>query len=109
MSAAARVWREGLERTIEEADNLIKTFNALLLIAKLEAGALEQSLEPIDLAQIVRDVADLYGPAAEEAGFGLNLSVSGRVPIRANRQLVGQAVANLVDNAIKYSAGSSCR
>ena len=101
------VWREGLERTIEEADNLIKTFNALLLIAKLEAGALEQSLEPIDLAQIVRDVADLYGPAAEEAGFGLNLSVSGRVPIRANRQLVGQAVANLVDNAIKYSAGST--
>ena len=101
------VWREGLERTIEEADQLIKTFNALLLIAKLEAGALEQSLEPIDLAQIVRDVADLYGPAAEEAGFGFDLSVSGRVPIRANRQLVGQAVANLVDNAIKYSAGNA--
>jgi signal transduction histidine kinase len=101
------VWREGLERTIEEADQLIKTFNALLLIAKLEAGALEESLEPIDLAQIVRDVADLYAPVAEEAGLGLDLSVSGRVPIRANRQLVGQAVANLVDNAIKYSAGNA--
>jgi signal transduction histidine kinase len=101
------VWREGLERTIEEADQLIKTFNALLLIAKLEAGALEESLEPIDLAEIVRDVADLYGPAAEEAGFRLDLAASGAVPIRANRQLVSQAVANLVDNAIKYSSGNA--
>lgn len=99
------VWREGLERTIEEADHLIKTFNALLLIAKLEAGALEESLEPMDLADIVRDVAELYGPTAEEAGFRVELSAAARVPIRANRQLVGQAVANLVDNAIKYSAG----
>lgn len=55
----------------------------------------------------MRDVAELYAPAAEDAGFILELSPSGCVPIRANRQLVGQAVANLLDNAIKYSSGNA--
>lgn len=99
------VWREGLERTIEEADQLIKTFNALLLIAKLEAGALEESLELVDLAAIARDVVDLYDPAAEEAGFRIDLDAPAPVLVHANRQLIGQAAANLVDNAIKYAAG----
>lgn len=103
--SSSDAWREGLERTIEEADDLIKTFNALLLIAKLEAGALEESLEPIDLADVVSELSELYEPAAEEAGFRLEFSASGHVPIRANRQLISQAVANLIDNAIKYSAG----
>jgi signal transduction histidine kinase len=102
--AGSEAWREGLVHTIEEADELIKTFNALLLIAKLEAGALEDSQEPIDLAEVVRELSELYEPAAEEAGFRLEFSASGHVPIRANRQLISQAVANLIDNAIKYSA-----
>jgi signal transduction histidine kinase len=95
-------WREGLERTIEEADDLIKTFNALLLIARLEAGALEDTLEVVDLAEIVRDVAELYEPVAEDAGMRLVVGVCTQAPVRANRQLVGQALANLIDNAIKY-------
>ena len=52
-SRASRAYREGLERTIEEADELIKTFNALLLIARLEAGAVEASGETFDLAVAV--------------------------------------------------------
>ena len=60
-------YREGLERTLEEADELIKTFNALLLIARLEAGALEETTERFDLGALVRDVAELYEPVAEEA------------------------------------------
>lgn len=94
--------REGLERVIEEADELIKTFNALLLIARLEAGTLEESLETFDLGAVVRDVAELYAPVAEEAGLLLSCEVADGLPIRANRQLIGQAVANLIDNAIKY-------
>ena len=96
-------WREGLERTIEEADALIKTFNALLLIARLEAGAIEESFEPLDLAQAVRDVAELYEPVADEHGFHIDVAAATSAPIRANRQLVGQAIANLIDNAIKYA------
>lgn len=97
-------YREGLESTIERADELIKTFNALLLIARLEAGVVEESAEAFDLGRLVCDVAELYEPVAEEAGLGLVIEAGDGLNIRANRQLIGQAVANLVDNAIKYSA-----
>ena len=99
-------WRDGLERTIEEADELIKTFNSLLLIARLEAGAVEQSFEPVDLCVLVRDVAELYEPVAEEAGSAVHILAEGSLPIRANRQLIGQALSNLIENAIKYGVRS---
>ena len=97
-------YREGLERTIEESDELIKTFNALLLIARLEAGAVEESAARFDIGDMVRDVAELYEPVAEEAGLTLDIEVEKAVSVHANRQLVSQAVANLADNAIKYTA-----
>lgn len=94
--------KEGLERTIEEADELIKTFNALLLIARLEAGAVEENSETFDLGALVQDVAELYQPVAEEAGLSLSIAAAEGPMIRANKQLIGQAVANLIDNAMKY-------
>ena len=99
-------YREGLERTIEKSDDLIKTFNALLLIARLEAGPLQDSVEEFDLGQLVEDVAELYQPAAEEEGFVLSIASVKGMRLSANRQLIGQAIANLIDNAIKYSRGS---
>ncbi|HXF54803.1 MAG TPA: HAMP domain-containing sensor histidine kinase [Hyphomicrobiaceae bacterium] len=94
--------RQGLERVIEEADELIKTFNALLLIARLEAGTLEEGAEPFDPAALARDVVDLYAPVAEEAGLSLTCRAEPGFLVRANRHLIGQAVANLLDNAVKY-------
>ncbi len=94
--------RDGLGRVIEDADELIKTFNALLLIARLEAGALEGATETFELAELVRDVAELYEPVAEEAGLTLVCDAEKPALVHANRQLVGQAIANLIDNAIKY-------
>ena len=96
-------YRDGLTKTIEEADELIKTFNSLLLIARLEAGAVAESMGPVDPASIIGDVAELYEPVAEEAGLRLDVSAAKGLTIVANRELVSQAVANLVDNAIKYS------
>lgn len=105
-------YREGLESTIETADELIKTFNALLLIARLEAGALEETKERVNTADLVQDVVDLYEPVAEEANLKLTYKASAAPEINANRQLIGQAVANLIDNAIKYTraaqANSTC-
>lgn len=98
----ANACRTGLERTIEDADELIKTFNALLLIARLEAGALEGTTEEVDLGRLIADVAELYEPVAEEAGLVLSFSGVNGIMMHVNRHLVGQAVANLVDNAIKY-------
>lgn len=99
--------RDALAKTMEEADELIKTFNSLLLIARLEGGAVAESMAPADLAAIVRDVAELYEPVAEEAGLALRLSAPASLTATVNRELVSQAVANLVDNAIKYSTADA--
>jgi len=98
------VYREALERTIEEADGLIKTFNALLSIARLEAGAGGDNRDTLDLSALVSDVAELYEPVAEERGIALKADVAIPIAIRGDRQLLGQAIANLIDNALKYGA-----
>jgi signal transduction histidine kinase len=105
-SPDAAVHRDGLAKTIEEADELIRTFNSLLLIARLEAGAAAESMRPVELAEVIGDVAELYEPVAEEAGLKVAVSTEPGVCTVANRELVSQAVANLVDNAIKYSAAT---
>jgi signal transduction histidine kinase len=96
------VYREALERTIEEADGLIKTFNALLSIARIEAGAGGDNRETLDVSTLLRDVAELYEPVAEERGLVLKAEGDAPIMVRADRQLLGQAIANLIDNAIKY-------
>jgi signal transduction histidine kinase len=100
-------YRDGLVKTLEEADELIKTFNSLLLIARLEAGALAESMGSFDPASIIADVAELYEPVAEEAGLALKVVAEPGLSVVANRELISQAVANLVDNAIKYGAGAN--
>jgi signal transduction histidine kinase len=99
--------RDALTKTIEEADELIRTFNSLLLIARLEAGAVAESMGPVDPASIIADVAELYEPVAEEAGVRLEIATPKGLTLLANRELVSQAVANLVDNALKYSAADA--
>ena len=94
--------KAALEATIEESDNLIRIFNALLMIARLEAGSAREELADFDAAGAVRDVAELYEAAAEEVGVPLELSVEDRLPVHGSRELLGQAVANLLDNAVKY-------
>lgn len=100
-------YREVLERTIEEADGLIKTFNALLSIARLEAGAAGENREMLDMAALVRDVAELYEPVAEERGIALRAAAAAPIVIHGDRQLLGQAIANLIDNALKYGTPSA--
>jgi signal transduction histidine kinase len=102
-------YRDGLVKTIEEADELIRTFNSLLLIARLEGGAVAESMGPVDPASVIEDVAELYEPVAEEAGLSLKIAATKGASIVANRELIGQAIANLVDNAIKYAAADGRR
>jgi signal transduction histidine kinase len=95
--------REVIQTTIDEADQLIRTFNALLMIARVEAGSPDSAMADVDAAEIVRDVGDFYEPVAEEAGVKLSVDAAGPLPLRASRELLSQAVANLLDNAIKYA------
>jgi signal transduction histidine kinase len=96
-------YRRALEGTIEEADGLIRVFNALLMIARAEAGSSRDGMADFDLSDVVRDMVELYEPVAEEAGVPLRLDVPASLPLHGSRELIGQALANLVDNAIKYA------
>jgi signal transduction histidine kinase len=98
---------EALGSVIEEADALIQTFDALLSIARLEAGSRAETFGPLNVCALVRDVADLYEPAAEEHRLCLRLSCAGDIMIAGEKHLLGQAVANLLDNAIKYASPNS--
>lgn len=94
--------REGLERSIEESDHLIRIFDALLMIARAETGDLATSLQDIELGEIVSGIAELYEPLAEEAGMPLKVETEAGLRVKANRELLGQALSNLIDNALKY-------
>lgn len=94
--------RAALDGSIEEADNLIRVFNALLMIARLEAGRISENMAELDLSEIVSGMAELYEPLAEEAGLALSSEVAPGLRVFGNRELIGQALANLIDNALKY-------
>jgi signal transduction histidine kinase len=96
--------RKALEGVIEESENLIRVFNALLMIARLEAGSTRETMADFDAAEVARGVAELYEAAADEAGCPLQVSVEPSLPVVGNRELIGQALANLLDNALKYGA-----
>ena len=96
-------YRAALEATIEESDGLIRTFNALLMIARAESGQARDNMHEFDAAGIVQGVAELYEPVAEEKGLALIVDAPTPATIRGNRELLSQALANLVDNAIKYA------
>ncbi|MBS9719908.1 HAMP domain-containing protein [Tianweitania sp. BSSL-BM11] len=99
-------YREVLEGTIIESDQLIRTFNAILMISRLEAGYSAEAMVDVDLTAIARDVAELYEPAAEEVGVVMESAVDVSATVHGNRELIGQALSNIVDNAIKYSASA---
>ncbi len=98
------VYRVALLRTIEESDGLIRVFDALLMIARAEAGADNSGLARVDLGEVVASVTELYEPVAEEKGFALHVDCAPGLALAGRRELIGQALANLLDNALKYGA-----
>ncbi len=94
-------YRAALERTIEESDALIRTFNALLMIARAESGQARGDMTDFDAADVARGIQELYEPVAEDEGLKLAVEAES-APLRGNRELISQALANLVENAIKY-------
>jgi signal transduction histidine kinase len=96
-------YRGALESMIDESDGLIRTFDALLMIARAESGQARDNMIEFDPGEIVRGVGELYEPLAEEKGLALIVDASGGARIKGNRELLSQALANLVDNAIKYA------
>ena len=94
-------YRVALERTIEESDGLIRTFNALLKNARAESGQARDNMNDFDAADVAQGIQELYEPLAEDNGLTLMVRTA-RAPMHGNRELISQALANLVENAIKY-------
>lgn len=107
LAAGAEAKDASVRATLDEAEKMIGTFNALLSIARIESGEGAGAMEPLDLAPIAAELAELYEPAAQEAGFRLNLDVGQAPHINGSRELISQALANLLDNALKYASGGS--
>jgi signal transduction histidine kinase len=96
-------YRAALVDTMGEADDLLKTFNALLLIGEAESGLDWSKLEAVDLSIHTNDVVELYEPAADEAGISLRAHITSDIFVRGNPNLISQAIVNLLDNALKYT------
>ncbi|WP_020179039.1 HAMP domain-containing sensor histidine kinase [Methylopila sp. M107] len=98
-------WQNSIEQIIAESDGMIRIFNALLLIARAESGGARGQLSELDVADVVASVAELYEPLAEERGAELKVVAPAPVTVLGNRELIGQIVANLVENALNYATG----
>jgi signal transduction histidine kinase len=103
VAAADRPRREDLAECVAQADHVLDTFNALLRIARVESGAYRSAFAALDLDRIVRDVCELYQAAADERRIELVCDVRTAVEVFGDRELLAQALTNLLDNAVKYT------
>ncbi len=100
------------DRAVAEADRAVAVFQSLLQIAQIEGGGPRGRFRPVDLSAVVATFADIYGPAVEDSGHSLAVDLpSGRpVHVRGDKDLLGQVVANLIENALRHTPeGSTIR
>ena len=107
MEGGAEEKEAALQSTLEDSERMLEIFNALLSIARIHSGEGAGVMAPIDLVAIAEEMAELYEPAAQEAGFEFTLATAPTPQVRGSRGLVSQAVANFLDNALKYAAGGT--
>jgi signal transduction histidine kinase len=95
--------RSAIERATADLDGIVAVFHALLRIAEIEAGSRRSAFDWFDLGPVLEVVEELYGAVADEKGVRIALEVPPSLSIYGDRALIQQAVANLVDNAVKFS------
>ncbi|MEA3412559.1 MAG: ATP-binding protein [Pseudomonadota bacterium] len=101
-------WRVQVEQALAEADGILSTFNALMRIARVESSVRRGNFTELDLAGLVTDVVELYEPLCEDKGQHLEVETDPGSRVRGDRDLLFQAIANLLDNAIKYTPSGGC-
>ena len=101
--AAAEPEQQALEAISTDIDRLLRLISATLEISRAEAGMGRQQFVEFDLHELLRDICEIYQPVAEDLDMSIELDGSTAVPLFGNRQMIGRAVANLTDNALKYA------
>ncbi|WP_431283236.1 sensor histidine kinase [Humitalea sp. 24SJ18S-53] len=99
----AAALRGAIEQGIADLDGITRIFQAVLRIAEVEAGARRAAFAPFDLTAVLEDAADLYLPSAEAVGASLETDIAEHLEMTGDRDLVLQAIANLLDNAVKFT------
>lgn len=97
--------RVAVLRAMDEGDRLLNMLDTALRITRAEAGIGRDAFTDTDLVALVTDVADLFEPLAEDRGLAIVVTPSPPVPVAVHREMIGQAVSNIIDNALKYGAG----
>jgi signal transduction histidine kinase len=101
--------REAIEATSKEIDLMLRMIAGTLEISRAEAGIGRENFTAFDLGALLRDLCDMYQPLAEESGVSIGVQDPREIGYFGNREMIGQAVSNLVDNALKYGAGGAIR
>jgi signal transduction histidine kinase len=96
-------YERAIDHAIKEADALLDTFSALLRIAQIETGIRRSSFRVVDLSEVMRTVADAYGPDVEDSGRHLQADIPQTLAITGDRELLTQLFANLIENALKHT------
>ena len=94
-----------LQQALEDSDNLLKTFNAVLAISRLQAAGQAPDQVAFDASELASDMSELYEPFCEEKDIEYEAELTPELPVRGNREFLAQALANLIDNAVKYTPG----
>ncbi len=95
--------RAAIERATVDLDGIVAVFQALLRIAEIEAGSRRSAFSSVDFAPVLAGVVELYEAVAEDRGLTITADIPAHLPIHGDRELLQQAVANLLDNAVKFS------
>ena len=95
-------YRETIKEVIDDVDQVINTFNSLLAISRVDSGSVSLKKEKINIKNLIEDIIDLWEPLAEEKGVTLNNECDADMYLEGNKNLLSQAISNLIDNSIKY-------
>jgi signal transduction histidine kinase len=96
-------YEAALAQAVSDTDELLKTFNAVLSLTRLQTGERRQAFQTLDPAELLSDIAELYEPVCEDAGLEFSSELASGLTILGDRELIAQLVANLIDNAVKYA------
>lgn len=101
-SASGQNAEDDLAEALSQSETIDQTFSALLRIAQIEAGARREKFAPLDLAELISDLADVYSEVAEDAGMILSVKVASPARMLGDVELLTQGFANLIENAIRH-------
>jgi signal transduction histidine kinase len=102
---SAQMQRQAMDAVSLEVENMMRMIAGTLEISRAEAGMGRENFTAFDLGALMRDLCEMYQPLAEESGVSIAVETPREMTFVGNRELIGQAVSNLIDNALKYAAG----